>query len=81
MKDGRAVSSPANGKLGGRPKESLDWIIMHQEGYRFECLRCGWSYSPKLPIGVNMMIACMESFKKDHKHCKEQKEKQDGLSN
>jgi hypothetical protein len=39
-------------------------------GYRMFCLHCGQYYTPALPISMDMMLANMKVFGKEHNKCK-----------
>lgn len=37
-------------------------------GYRLFCLHCGEHYDPELPISMNMFLAVVNTFKKEHRN-------------
>jgi len=37
--------------------------------YRMFCTNCGRDYKPSLPVSMDMFLAQMKSFQKEHKDC------------
>jgi len=54
-------------------KKRYDWLRWNTENGKFECTRCGYSYLMNLPCPINIVLAAIKEFKKDHQTCKEKK--------
>lgn len=48
-----------------------EWIVTRQD-LSICCKRCGASYSPKLPVPVNIYSAICAAFVIDHRDCVQQ---------
>lgn len=55
-------------------KNKYCWIRFDFDGPTFRCFRCSSSYAPKMPCSIAMMASMTESFKNEHKRCKEKLE-------
>jgi hypothetical protein len=56
-------------------KEQCNWIVVNQEGYVAECLRCGKREPPPyLPISVDVFVKWCSACSEAHKNCKDWKE-------
>lgn len=54
-------------------KKHADWIVAQKNGEEFHCLRCGDTYSMKLPCPVTMWVAAAKAYENLHKACKEKR--------
>lgn len=54
---------------------NTDHVVIDTRTQAFECRNCGASYKPNLPVPINLMVAMMQAFTKDHRRCKATKER------
>lgn len=54
-----------------------DWVVLNYDVQptRFECRRCGETYTPAFPCSLDMFGTMTKTFLKEHRSCSEPKEK------
>lgn len=53
-----------------RKMNKIPWIVAIADGRQtIKCKRCNASYTPNLPISIDMYISLSKAFIKTHKHC------------
>jgi hypothetical protein len=48
------------------------------DGMRLQCMHCGVTYTPALPVAINVVVAMGKAFTKTHRGCKKPKEERCG---